>query len=204
MAIVLPMPSTRRQEAVLRRALVAAVANTDPARRSPLLQVAAEAVVALRQCFPAPGQPDQADWGGRSGPYRDAATRIYRQARVPPDSAPGNFQSSLRYHVGNRLRQVAPASELEAQDLDSAGPVGRLTRTRAQTRAERQEARHRGLRNLGASPPAALAPEALARLALEAVRALASTGQPVSEAARDTLLALVEEAWSLLRPGPGS
>lgn len=88
---------------------------------------AAQALVSLRQLYDHEGRTD---WTGRSVEYRDAIEALYRQAEVPPDSE-SPIQAKVRYHVGNVLREVAPADELEALGLSVAGPKGRAQQNRA-------------------------------------------------------------------------
>lgn len=88
---------------------------------------AASSIIELRQLFEHQGMPD---WTGRSLEYRDVIERLYRQAEVPPDSE-SNMQAKIRYHVGNVLRDVAPADELQQLGLSVAGPKTRVAETRA-------------------------------------------------------------------------
>ena len=90
-------------------------------------RAAAQAIVQLRQGFKVDGATD---WTGRSVEYRDVVERLYRQAEVPPDSE-SPIQAKVRYHVGNVLREVAPAAELEALGLAVAGPKDRAQAARA-------------------------------------------------------------------------
>lgn len=207
---------TRREAAAALKALVRHTATPEPSgaeareawkrRRSELLRAAAEAVVALRREHQDPEVPGQPDWAGRSQSYREQVARLYRQAQVPPDSAPGQVQSAIRYHVGNVLRQVAPAAELEAAGLDAAGPLGRVTRSRKQARlarsvsrqsaqASRYEAAERRSR-----PPLTVSlaePLILAGFALDAIRAIRAAGDPDDET-RVLLMRVAQEAMALL------
>lgn len=82
----------------------------------------ADLLVALRMRFQAPGRDGMPDWAGRSGEFKAARTALYSAVEVPPDSQDG-IQARIRYHVGKKLREVAPAAELEAVGLKSIGPA---------------------------------------------------------------------------------
>jgi hypothetical protein len=95
--------------------------------KTAILKDLARVVVELRSRFHT--DDGRTDWAGRSGPYREAVARIYSEAGVPTDSLDG-MQAALRYHVGNVLREVAPAEELEDLGLKAARPVDRVKETR--------------------------------------------------------------------------
>lgn len=87
-----------------------------------LLKNIATVVVAMRQ------QHD--DWLGRKQEYRDDVAEMYRMANIPPDSK-DRIQSAVRWHIGNLLRDVLPAQELEALVLNAKSPLKRLQDRRA-------------------------------------------------------------------------
>ena len=87
-------------------------------------QQLAHLVVEFRRLFEHDGRPD---WAGRSQSYRDAIYQVYRDAKVPSDSA-GGLQAKIRYHVGNVVREVAPPEDLLALGLKPKGPRGRADR----------------------------------------------------------------------------
>lgn len=92
------------------------------------LRALAEALVSLRQSFTTTdGLPD---WGGRTHAYRDAVAGIYASAGIPRDSADNTITSAVRYHVGNVLRETAPAEDLTALGLSSAGSAVRRRASR--------------------------------------------------------------------------
>jgi hypothetical protein len=115
---------------------------------------------------------DLPDWGGRSMGYRTAVYRAYRAAGVPSDSVAG-LQANLRYHVGNVVREIAPAEELEAIGLDPDGPPARAVRARAAGDRRRKPA-HVPTRPPAHEVPLAVMrdPLALASFAIDAVRAI--------------------------------
>ena len=90
--------------------------------RTQTLRDLAEVVMALRSRFAHRGLPD---WAGRSWEYRSHMTAIYEAAQVPHASQVA-IQSSLRYHVGNLLRDTLPASDLEAVGLKTESPKDRV------------------------------------------------------------------------------
>ena len=64
---------------------------------------------------------DLPDWTGRSPEYRAAIDEVYHRAKVPSDSE-ADIQSKVRYHLGNVMREVAPAGDLEALGLQASPP----------------------------------------------------------------------------------
>ena len=151
-------------------ALRSAVANPTADTR----KTAAQEILTLRECFTHRGLPD---WTGRSPEYRDLIQRLYREAGVPSDSA-SDLQATLRYHVNNRLHEVAPAEHRAALGLKSEGT---LTTTRAKRAAA-----------------ASIEPssEELLRVALKALRAARAAG--ISEEAKPQLRKLAREAIDVL------
>jgi hypothetical protein len=148
--------------------------------------------VALRQEFSFDGFPD---WAGKSEEYRQTIYRAYREAGVPSDST-GALQANLRYHVGNALREAAPADELRALGLDLEGPRARAVRAR------RKHTR-RGVRPLNAGPEkeqasdtkpgsAAASQEKVAQLEADNLRLRQRVGQ--LESALDILLERMNRA----------
>lgn len=108
------------------RALVR-TALGDRDQRLAALRRLAVLVVELRRYF----YTDEAspDWRGRTWEYRQRAAEMFEAWGVPSDSA-GNLQASLRYHVGNRLREVLADEELLEAGLRKAGPRERLQEAR--------------------------------------------------------------------------
>lgn len=102
--------------------------------RTHVLKDLAEIVVKLRAQHEHRGMPD---WAGRSTEYRDVVAKMYRDAGVPEDSV-SNIQASLRYHIGNELREQAPAEELAQLGLSEEGPKGREKARRADTKGKAQ------------------------------------------------------------------
>lgn len=74
------------------------------------------------------------DWAGHSWEYRQAAARMYDLADVPPDSVAG-VQASIRYHIGNVLREAVQVKELKAVGLLPTSPRERLRVLRERTQA---------------------------------------------------------------------
>jgi hypothetical protein len=117
----------KKQRAGAAQAVLEALQALHTDQSTTAFRAAGQAVVALRQLYTVDGRTD---WTGRSVEYRDAIEGLYRQADLPPDSE-SPVQSKVRYHVGNVLREVAPAEELEALGLATAGPKGRAQANRA-------------------------------------------------------------------------
>lgn len=95
--------------------------------KTAVLKELARVVVQLRQEFHT--EDGRTDWAGRSHPYREAIAKIYAEAGLPPDSLDG-MQASLRYHIGNVLRDVAPPDELADLGLKPKTPRDRVQDTR--------------------------------------------------------------------------
>lgn len=100
--------------------------------KTDVLKAIAKVVVILRSKFRTPD--GEVDWAGRSWDYRQTVTSMYERSGVPPDSEQ-NIQASLRYHVGNLLREVVPAKELEAVGLRTDSPKERMNAQRVEARA---------------------------------------------------------------------
>lgn len=124
-------------------------------------RAAAEAIIRLRRQFKHEGAPD---WAGRSPEYRDTIERLYRQAGVPSDSE-SNMQANLRYHIGNALREAAPREDLMALGMAVEGPLGRMTKQRAENPRPRK----------ARLPTVTTEPLTLAALALSAIEAIGAT-----------------------------
>lgn len=88
-------------------------------RRTDILRSLSLVVVGLRSSFIGAG--GKRDWAGQTPGYRNAVKRIYDEAGIPSDSL-NNTQAALRYHIGNTLREFAPARELKAAGLKSESP----------------------------------------------------------------------------------
>lgn len=91
--------------------------------KTEILKGLARVVVGLRQCFHT--EDGRTDWAGRSHQYRETIAKVYAEAGLPPDSL-DNMQASLRYHIGNVLREVAPADDLAVLGLKSKTPKDRV------------------------------------------------------------------------------
>lgn len=90
----------------------------------------ATVIVQLRGQFAHPKLEGLKDWKGQSQECREAVAKIYETAGVPADSVSG-IQAAIRYHIGNALRQVAPAEHMEKLGLDPRGPAERQNVRRA-------------------------------------------------------------------------
>ena len=99
--------------------------------KTAVLRELANVVVDIRSQFRYEGG---IDWAGRSWEYRQAITRMYAAAGIPPDSV-SNIQGALRYHVGNALRERVAAEELEAAGLLAASPRERVASARSEAAA---------------------------------------------------------------------
>lgn len=96
-------------------------------QRTDLLKGIAEIVVELRsRCLLGDGRTD---WSGRSSRYRHLAGDMYSRAGITRDER-DTFQSVLRYHVGNLLRERAPRDDLELVGISLASPKERLNTRR--------------------------------------------------------------------------
>lgn len=113
--------------------------------KTEILRKLAIVVVEVRKHFhdPETGQPD---WRGKTFDYRQFMSVLYARSAIPPASVSG-VQSSLRYHVGNRLREVVAPEELLAAGLLADGPKERMgkneqERTEKLVQLERDVARY--------------------------------------------------------------
>lgn len=112
--------------------LVRAYNETDK-RRTDYLKALAEVIVALREQFDYEGRPD---WAGRSWEYRTTVASIYEMAGIPPSSTDG-LQSSLRYHVGNLLRERLTPEQLSEAGLLVQSPRERVAEQRTEAAVAR-------------------------------------------------------------------
>lgn len=95
--------------------------------RTDLLRQAADALVGARALFyTADGSPD---WRGRSYAYRRWVGDVYTEARIPREDLP-TIQASVRYHVGNALRERLSSEELAEIGLRPVGPRERSVEKR--------------------------------------------------------------------------
>ena len=90
-------------------------------KRTMLLKKFALGLVRIRQ--------ELNDPAGTSQAYRDAAARIYAAATIPPDSE-SSLQASIRYHIGNVLRDEFKPEELKAVGLSTQTPLERARAAR--------------------------------------------------------------------------
>lgn len=94
--------------------------------RTEVLRRLSEVVVDIRAQF-YDEETMQPDWRGKTWDYRQFMSELYEASGVPPASVAG-VQSSLRYHVGNRLREVVDADSLARAGLLAEGPKERMER----------------------------------------------------------------------------
>lgn len=126
------MTSPAQQAATLKRRAARIVQGLDssvpPLDRTARLQELGETLARLRGFYTTAN--GLADWAGRSRDYREAVTEVYASA---PASEVDRIKGTVRYHIGEAVRRVAPAAELEALGLTDAGPAqrGRDARTAA-------------------------------------------------------------------------
>lgn len=91
----------------------------EPRFRSPEFRRVADILVEMRARSTTPdGRPD---WSGNSFAYREAVARIYSAAGLPADGQ-SSVKASIRYHVGNALRERVNAEELEDAGLIASTP----------------------------------------------------------------------------------
>lgn len=111
-------------------------------------QALADTLIELRTRFTSPGR-DFPDWRGRSQQYRDVAAQVYANADIPPD-AEGSIQSRIRYVINNRLRERAPAKQLDE--------LGYKKRSAAERQSDRRAVAKRGQQPLDTEGPTLTAP----------------------------------------------
>jgi hypothetical protein len=70
------------------------------------------------------------DWLGRTYPYRQVASEVYRLSGVKGDRLT-RLQATVRYHVGNGLRRQLTPRELNALELLDTSPLERQQDIRA-------------------------------------------------------------------------
>ena len=114
--------------------------------RGAVLKRIAGVVVELRKRFRT--DDGEIDWRGRTWEYRQAVIEMYRAAGIPSGSQ-SHLQGSLRYHVGNALRDAASPAELEAAGLKLESPRERQQVTREDEKAEEGFNWHRKERAFG-------------------------------------------------------
>lgn len=107
-------------------------ALTDRDRRPEALRKLAELVVDIRRHYT--NENGDIDWKGRTWEYRERMRDFFEKWGVPADSE-DNIQASLRYHVGNYLREALTPEELVRAGLQPTGPRQRLQNTRDELRA---------------------------------------------------------------------
>lgn len=100
--------------------------------KTAVLRELAEVVVNIRSQFRT--EDGSIDWQGHSWEYRQTIGTMYEKAGVPPDSV-SNIQASVRYHVGNRLREVVDTTELEQAGLKKTSPRERMLQARNEANA---------------------------------------------------------------------
>lgn len=95
----------------------------------------ADTLISLRQHFRSPGK-DFPDWRGRSQEYRTFAAQVYADAEIPPDSESA-IQARIRYVINTRIREVAPAEQLDALGYQRRNPAEREADRRAAKKSRR-------------------------------------------------------------------
>lgn len=96
--------------------------TTDAGVRSSAFHAVAAILVEARQYFTdSDGFPD---WRGRSYPYRQWVGGVYGDAGVPPEDR-ARVSASLRYHIGNALREALDPETLESLGLSADSPLAR-------------------------------------------------------------------------------
>jgi hypothetical protein len=70
------------------------------------------------------------DWTGRSYAYKRFVGEVYSDAAVPREDL-ATLQASLRYHIGNALRDRLSPDELDALGLRTVSPRDRSVEKRA-------------------------------------------------------------------------
>lgn len=85
-------------------------------KRTEALKAFGKDVCTLRRLYQDPA--------GASAEYKSAMERIYASVDIPADSA-SSIQASIRYHIGNALREEFTAEELQAVGLSEKTPLER-------------------------------------------------------------------------------
>ena len=99
-----------------------AALRLEPRYRSPEFRRVADILVELRSRYTTPdGTPD---WAGNSFAYRQIVADIYSKAGLPADGQ-SSIKASIRYHVGNALRE-----RINAEELEDAGLIAETPRQR--------------------------------------------------------------------------
>lgn len=112
--------------------ILRALRSADRERHTMLARDLAATMVALREHYLTPeGRPD---WTGRNWQYRDAVRNIYGRADYTAEER-ATTQTSVRYHIGNLIRQHLSPAELEAAGITAPSPHARQAgrRRRAST-----------------------------------------------------------------------
>jgi hypothetical protein len=99
-----------------------AALRLEPRYRSPEFRRVADILVELRSRFTTEqGAPD---WAGNSFAYRQLVADIYSRAGLPSDGQ-SSIKASIRYHVGNSIRE-----RVNAEELTDAGLIVETPRQR--------------------------------------------------------------------------
>jgi hypothetical protein len=125
--------AAKSQEALADEAVEIIKAYLDRPRTERLRELA-PIIVDLRAGFSL--ADGRTDWSGRSPEYRRLMSDVYERARLPADQQ-DTFQSALRYHVGNLLRERAAREELAEVGLTPVAPKERIERARAVLEAQK-------------------------------------------------------------------
>lgn len=118
-------PATSAAEEALVQAAAIQLRDLVEVNRSAtqLYKALAITLVQIRKiCTTRNGKPDVA---GRSQHYRDLVARVYSEAGVPPDDV-SPLQATIRYHVGNAVREAFTPEEIEEAGLSQTAPRDRL------------------------------------------------------------------------------
>lgn len=120
--------SGERMTAGHARAIEALTARAVKLAEERALRELAELVVDLRQLFTT--AEGGVDWGGRTRAYRDTVGEVFRASGLSDRD-----RNTLRYHVGNVLREKAPAEALDDLGLQHRPPIERAADSRARQTA---------------------------------------------------------------------
>lgn len=187
-----PLPIIRDEAVALIRRVHRPAASDNLAH---LRRQAARALVEARQHFvTAEGLPD---WSGRTGAYHDFAADVYAAAGVPRAEA-ATLQASMRYHVGNIVRETLAAEDQRAAGLASPASPRERAAARRVRRSATIDLLASGAPLAGPDIPRALSVVGvtLARLSPEALAALPAED---AEEARRALRHLAATAGRLAR-----
>ena len=135
--------------------------STVDAKQTDRLKAIAAVVVNIRSHTMTADGPD---WAGRTNRYRQVMHAMYARSGIEADSVSA-LQSALRYHIGNRLREVVSKEELGRVGISTESPRDRARLSAAAAALEQLAAK-----GLPKSVPSAMRDQATHDLLASATR----------------------------------